>query len=189
MAVVIQADPSVAGLNCFCTVAEADVLMEYRLHNTDWTGATTATKTASLLWSSKLLNTLNWVGVRTSGTQPMSFPRRGLSMYETSDVAHGFDHERVDLDGMGYFTKIEISDTTIPAFLKEATVELAMWLINSDTTAPTGLEGLKRLKVENIELESLPKDRQNWFNDAVRDLVWRYLKNSSKYSAPVTRVG
>lgn len=184
----IQADPAVAGLNCFCTVAEADTLMEYRLHNTDWTGATSATKTSSLLWSSKLLNTLAWGGVRTSGTQPMSFPRRGLSYFETADIG-GFDYERVDVEGLGYYTKVEISDTTIPAFLKEATVELAMFLIASDTSAPTGLEGISRVKVDTIDVEVLAQDRQSWFNDAVRDLVWRFLKNSSKYSAPTRRVG
>jgi len=185
----IQADPSLVGFNCYATVAQADTYHEYRLQNTTWTGATTATKTASLLWASKLLDTLQWRGVRSSGTQAMAFPRRGLSYYETDDFTYGFDYEVVDMEGLGYFTKITISDTTVPAFLVDATAELAMWLIDSDTTAPTGLEGMKRIKVESIEIEILPKDRLEWFNDAVKNLVWRFLKNPSKYSARVNRVG
>lgn len=187
MAVVIQADPAVAGFNSYSTLAAATSYHESRLHNAAWTGATDPTKNSALVWATRQLDSLNWIGVRTSGTQLLAFPRRGLSYYESSDIG-GFDYERIDVEGMGYLTKIEISDTTVPTFLQQACSELAFWLISSDTTAPTGLEGIKHVKVDSIEVEALPQDRQSWFNDAVRDLVWRFLKNSSKYSAPTRRV-
>lgn len=189
MPVAIQADPSLPGFNSYSTVADFDSFHSTRLHNSAATSASTATKTSAILWASRQLDSLKWRGVRYSGTQTMAFPRRGLSYYETSDIG-GFDYESVDLSspGMGYFTKVEISDTTVPTFLRDACNELAFWLIDSDTTAPTGLEGMKRIKVDVIEIESQPNDREGWFTDTIRSMVWRFLKQSSKYIAATQRV-
>ena len=184
----IQSDPSLAGFNCYISLADANTYHDERLHNTAWTNSATSDKTKSLIWATRTLDTMKWRGVRTSGTQLLEFPRRGLSYYESSSIG-GFDYERVDVEGLGYFTKIEISETAVPTFLKDATAELAMWLLNSDTTAPTGTEGFKRIKVDTIEVEMNPTDRQSWMNDSIRNLVWRFLASNSKYSGSTMRVG
>ncbi len=186
----LDASPTSPTFNCYSTLAEAVDYHSKRLQNTTFTAASTATQASALMWATIQLDTLRWRGVRSDGAQPLEFPRRGLSYYESSDVG-GFDFENVDVfdPAVGYFTKVTITDTAVPQFLKNACAELALWLVDSDTTAPTGLEGIKRIKVDVIEVENLPSDRPIWFNDAVRNLCWRFLKNSSKYSAPVRRVG
>jgi len=188
MALTLDADPTSATFNCYSTLAEATNYHSARLHNDAWNNAGSSDKNKALMWATRVLDTLRWRGVRTSGTQNLQFPRRGLSYYE-SDAIGGFDYEIVDVSvNPGYFTKVEISDSTVPQFLKDATAELAMWLIDSDTTAPTGTEGFTEIKVDVIDLKIKAADRQDWFNDSVRSLVWRFLYNQSKYSGSTMRV-
>lgn len=185
MAVTFQPDPSLAGFNSFVSVSEADDYFIKRLHDSGWNVALKHTKEASLMWATLQLNNLVWKGARTSGTQPLAFPRVGLSYSETSEM---IPSEIYDI-GLGFYTLVTVSSTTVPQEIRNATAELALWLIASDTTAPTGLEGFKSLKVESIQIEVLAKDRANWMNESVYNLCKRFLLNSNKYSAQVVRVG
>lgn len=184
MALVLQPDPSIAGYNSFASLAEANTYFEKRLHVSAWTAATTATKEAALAWATIQLNELSWRGVRTSGTQLLSFPRSGLSYTESMD---GQSSEMYDTYG-GY-TVITVPSNVPPTEIKNATAELAFWLIQSDKTAESDLAGFKRLKVDTIDIEPLARDRPDWFVDPVRNLCKRFLLNSSKYNAPTLRVG
>lgn len=186
MAVTFQPDPSLAGFNSFVSVADADDYFAKRLHDTAWTTATTGNKESALMWATLQLNTLTWRGARTSGTQLLSFPRVGLSYSESADY-RGMS-EIYDV-GMGGYTVIQVPSTTVPTEIKNATAELGLWLMSSDTTAPTGLEGFKSLKVDTIAIEVLAKDRPSWFSDAVYNLCKIFLLNSSKYLHPTLRVG
>lgn len=184
----LDADPTSATFNCYATLAQGIDYHSKRLHNTAWTNAGSTDKQKALMWATRQLDTLKWRGVRTSGTQNLEFPRRGLSYYESAPVG-GYDYEVVDISGIGYFVKIEISDTTVPAFLRDATCELAMYLLDSDTTAPTGTEGYERIKVDVIDLQIKASDRESWLSKSVRDLIWKFLLNASPYSSPTSRVG
>jgi hypothetical protein len=184
MAVTIQADPSLAGYNCFCTLAEATDYHASRLHNESWTNASSTDKSMALVWASRNLSILEWKGARTSGTQLLAFPRVGLSYSEdgtalSSEVYDG---------GLGYYTIITVPSTIPPTEIKNAAAEMALWLIASDKTAESDLAGFKLLKVDSITIEPLAKDRPDWFVEPVRNLCKKFLKNSNKYNAPVVRV-
>lgn len=190
MPLVLQPDPSVAGFNAYCSLAEANAYHEARLHNTAWTSAVDATKNAAIVWATNTLDTLTWRGVRYSGDQLHEFPRKGLSWYETDDGSYNGGSETSDLSiGFGFYTKVTIPESTVPTQIKNATAELAFWLIDSDTTAPTGTEGFNRIKVDVIDIHVNSLDRQDWLNPPVRSLVHRFLKQSNRYTAPVVRVG
>lgn len=187
MAVVLDADVNSGTFNCYATLAEANDYHSTRLHNDAWLNAGSSDKNKALMWATRQLDTMRWRGVRTIGTQNLEFPRKGLSYYESD--TYGIGAENYDVAGIGFFTKVEIDDATIPQFLKDATCELAMYLLDSDTTAPSGTEGFKRIKVDAIDIEINPGDRETWFTSSVRNLVWRFLASSNKYTAPVVRVG
>lgn len=188
MAITLDANPASATFNCYATLVQGNDYHSTRLHNDAWVNSGANDKSKALMWATRQLDTLKWRGVRTSGTQNLGFPRRGLSYYESSPVG-GFDYEIVDVAGIGYLTKIEISDTTVPNFLRDATCELAMYLLDSDTSAPSGTEGFNRIKVDVIDIEIKASDRESWFTKSVRDLVWRFLLLPSAHSAITQRVG
>jgi hypothetical protein len=175
MAVVFNSTVGTVGFNAYCTVAEATDYATTK-NNTAFALLTTPVKEASIIWATRQLNTLQWVGSLTVATQPNEWPRTGV-------WRDGGTH---DVD---YYSATQFDPTTIPQFLKDATADLALQLSAGDTTAPTGTEGFSRIKVSEIELVMNAKDRLAWFTDSTRNLCWRYLLNSSKYNTPVVRVG
>lgn len=189
MAITLDADPTSSTFNCYATVLQGDDFFSTRLHASAWTSATTGDKEKALMWATRQMDSLTWKGVRYSGTQNLEFPRRGLSYYESSSVG-GNALESVDLSvGFGFYTKIEITETEVPNFLRDATCELALWLLTEDTTAPSGTENFSRIKVDTIDIQMKPRESRRWLNQAVRDLVWRFLLNQSPYNAATRRVG
>ena len=188
MALTLDANPNSGTLNSYSTLAEALDYHSARLHNDAWLNSGSSDKNKALMWATRQLDTMAWRGVRTVGTQLLAFPRKGLSYYET-DSGAGSGVESYDIAGTGFFTKIEIDDTTVPQFLKDATAELAMYLLEGDTTPPSGTEGFSRIKVDSIDITINALDRESWFSSSIRGLVWRFLQNSSKFTAPVVRVG
>ena len=189
MALTIDADPTSQTFNCYCTLGEANIYHQHKLHNSVWSTADDNDKIAALLWATRQMDTLTWKGVRTSGTQPHQFPRKGLSYWEYDDEeAHDYEVQDTSINSTS--TYIEIASDTVPQDVKNATAELAFVLMGSDVTAPTGTEGFKRLKVDTIELEMNPKDRLSWLQDTVKNLCWRFLKNGSTFlNIPTQRVG
>lgn len=180
MALVLNAVAGTAGYNSFATVAQCTDYATMKL-NTAWAALTTAQKEASLIWATKLLNSLTWRGQKTDPLQPNEFPRAFLwRSGNTTDIA-GNDSS---LYGDYLF-----DSTTAPQFIIDACCDLAIQISASDTTAPTGLEGLKSVKVDTIEVVADQISAPSWFNDSVRLLVWRWLVNQSKYNIRVTRVG
>lgn len=174
----LVSDPSLAGFNAFCSVAEADAYHATRLHNSTWTGAITATKEAAIIWATRNFDSLEWKGFRTVINQAHEFPRNMLFI-DGGEYGYGSD---------ALYNTFMFDSTTIPQFLKEATAEAAMWLIANDTTKNTGTEGIKRIKVDVIELEVDKTTKPSWMDDSVRNMIWRYMKNSNPYMANVVRV-
>jgi len=175
----IQADPSIAGFNCYATLAEANSYHSARLHNSAWTGADVATKEAALLWATRNFEILEWKGWLTAADQVLQWPRSGV-------FKNG--NEALDASTAALYYNIVFDPNTIPQFLKDATAEAAMWLISNDQTAPVGTEGMKRVKIDTIEMEVDKHDRLKWMNDAVRNIVWRYLRQNNPFVARVQRV-
>jgi len=122
----------VYGANSYATEADADLYFEKRLHTTTWDDAGDA-KEIALMWATRLLDEhVNWFGYITYDSQPLRWPRTGLTDMEERDI---------DADG-------------IPAFLIEATAELALYLIGEDTTLETNrdLIGLKKVTIDTLSI-------------------------------------
>lgn len=175
----LVSDPSLAGFNAYCSVAEADAYHATRLHNTTWTGATNGTKEAAIIWASRNFEILSWKGWMTNPAQNLQWPRAGV-------FRNG--NEVIDPSDSALYSNIIFDSTVVPTIIKEATAEAAMWLIASDVTANTGTEGFSSIKADTIELQIDKQDRPKWINESVKNMVWRYVKNSNPYQAPVVRM-
>lgn len=178
MPTAIDSTPTSVTLNSFASVAEADAYFDKRLHDSVWTAATTATKEAALMWSSNQLNTLAWRGVRTSGTQPMAWPRTGMSYTE-------YDNENE-----ANYTVVTIAVDAIPQVLKDATAELALSLMTSDSTIPSSAmpAGITDLKVDTIALKFSKTKKYGFMSDNLKNMLAALLTASAAYNAPVVRV-
>lgn len=180
MALVLNAVAGSAGYNSFATVAQCADYATMKL-NTTWALLTTAQKEATLIWATTLLNSLTWQGSKTDPLQPNEFPRAYLWRSGNSQSIQWNDSQ-LQSDYL-------FDSTTAPQFIIDSCCNLAIQLGASDTTAPTGLEGYKELSVESIKIVANAPDRLSWFDSSTRNICWRWLANSSKYNAPVTRVG
>lgn len=184
----LVSDPASANFNCYISLVDAISYHETRLHNDAWVNADDDDKEAALIWATRQMDTLVWKGVRTSGTQNLAFPRKGLSYWEYADESG--DYQIQDVSTLGLSTYVEVPSDAVPTEVQNATAELAFTLISGDTTAATGTEGFKRIKVDSIELEMDAKDRMKWLQDSTKNLCWKFLKSSgSSLNAPTMRVG
>lgn len=178
MAFVFQPDPTLPLPNSFCTVADADDYQSTKL-NTTWAGLSDANKEKLLAWATRQLNTMNYIGVKTNPTQYLQWPR------SYCPVDGGYTGSITD-DAYGTYY---LDPDAWPQFLKEANAELAGILMAGDVTADSGLGEFSRLKVDVVELEMKDMPRTSWLKSSVRNLIYRFLVNSSPYNAPTQRVG
>ena len=116
----------------YMSVAEAD---DYIVQNTsifdDWDLLDTDVREKVLSWSSRYLDQhARWNGTKTVETSGLRWPRTGVC----------------DIDG------IAIDANTIPEQLKEATAELASYLMTEDISRVRDQDGIERLRVDVIEL-------------------------------------
>lgn len=167
MALVLDATVGGANSNSYTTEAEGDTYHEGRLFATAWTGATTPIKEAGLVWATRILDAhFDWTGSKFSLEQALRWPRFGA----------------LDRDG-------ELFDSNeLPPELRDAVSELARLLIIGDRSIETGTEGLKRLKVDVIELEFDKFDRIETISDEVYQMISHLgrLKNLSASGGQVS---
>jgi len=150
MALTLDATVGGTSSNSYTTAAEGDSYHEARLFSTGWTGASTATKEAALVWASRMLDySFDWTGSKYTIEQALRWPR----------------YSALDRDGQLF------DSNEIPAELKDAVSELARLLIAGDRGAESGTEGLKRLKVDVIELEFDKLDRVNAIPDEIYQMI------------------
>lgn len=148
----LDATPGGASSNSYATVAEADAYHVNHLYATAWTGATTSNKEAALIWATRLLDEqVDWQGSASNLTQALRWPRYGVYNY---DVVF-FDH------------------TTIPTWLKNATAELARWLLSEDRTAER-IIGLRSVKADVVAVDFDKYDLKPILPPPVRSLIERY---------------
>lgn len=129
-------DSTVGGpnANSYASVADADAYIALRLNAAEWTAADTATKQAALVTATSMLNEMfAWRGEPATTTQALHWPAT----------------DAIDCAGN------DISSTTIPAAVKNATYEQALYLLKFDATqTPTAImQGLKSASVGSISSE------------------------------------
>ena len=158
-------DPTVGGAdaNSYVDVTEASAFFATRLNSEAWTEAGEAsppTQEAALITATRRLDQEPWIWKRASTTQALRFPCTGQR----------------DTDGT------LVSTDEIPTWLKNATMELALAMLTEDLLVDTGLEGMRRVKIDVIELEPV-------VGDAAGDLpanVRRYFPSSALGGSSVT---
>lgn len=154
----------VVGTDSYVTVAEADTYHLASIHGANWTAAVTLTKEQALLTATRMLERQEWVGAKTSPSQALDWPRTGV----------------VDPEG------VAVSSATVPAFIKNAQMELALALINDpsvQTSVDTSLN-TRRLKAGSAEIEYFRPTSGSRFPTIVAELVNFYLSSTASVSTP-----
>ena len=122
-------------------MSAASDIAETRLDVAAWTAATSDTRTRALISATSALDTLSYIGSRTTTTQALCWPRK-----------------------YAYTSERDYTDTEIPSELADATYDLASALITTptlltQTTASSSLipnsanSDLKRVKLDVMEIE------------------------------------
>lgn len=164
---VVEDGTGLSTSNAYCTVDEADLYHEMRLHNAVWTEASDDDKEIAIMWATKLLdNNITWDGLKYTEDQALDWPRDGV------------------LDRGGY----EIDVDEIPQFLKDATAEFAFWLIAADLTADDASKGYRRIKAGSLELEVNRWDRKGIVPRAVWSIIRFCAVKSAAKSKTTVRV-
>lgn len=154
MALAIVATAGATNANSYVTLAETETYMEGRLAVTNWDAATDDNKNRALRMATDVLDTYEWKGTVTSGTQRLQWPRFGTT----------------DRDGWEYDSSI------IPRPVKEATFELALALTDGTyAVAPDDLEKYERVKLDVLEVEPRSDYQAGQLPDVVRSLVSHLL--------------
>ena len=139
MAVLVVEDGTgLATANSYLTAVEALAILDVKPTQLAAFSALSAQDQDNyLIWASGWLDDyMDWKGDKTVATSGLRWPRCGV----------------YDCDG------ILIDENTIPDQLKQATAELAVWLINNAAAGSGGEssnlpEGIKRVKADVVEVE------------------------------------
>lgn len=149
MALVFDTTVGGTAANSYTTIQEAEDYNDARLFST-WDAVALADRQAALVWATRILDySFDWAGAKYTIEQALRWPRYSV----------------LDRDGQLF------DSTEIPAELKDAVSELARLLASTDRAADSGTEGLKKLKVDVIELEFDKNDRLPTVPDEVYQMV------------------
>jgi hypothetical protein len=123
--------------NSYADVAEGDAFHEAHLYATDWTGASAATKTAALVFATRLIDAYyQFRGFKAHDTQALQWPRE---FARDDDALRGAIFPSIPVTD-GYFP-----DDAVPKLLRDATIETARELIKANRTDDPDGEGLAML--------------------------------------------
>src|SRR5690348_15449444 len=163
-------DATVGGTNSnsYVTQAAADSYFADRLFSDAWDAATSGEQDSALIMAAKRIDQENFIGVRTSSTQALKWPRA-----------------YVPIPGENYVYGVRYFDSnTIPQQVKDAQCEYALLMIASDVLAQDDLANFKSVRVGPISVD---------FNQPVNsgvlpDQVVRLLKGLRANSSGVSMV-
>lgn len=131
-AFTVEDGTGVAGANSYLTVAEADDILAIEPEWAEWSALAEADKELDLARATRYLDdNYQWFGKKTERDQFLMWPRRHMK----------------DTEGFC------IADTVIPLELKRAAARLAVWLRTNNGNDMMNVEGLKRFRSDDIEIE------------------------------------
>ena len=164
LTLIVETGTGLSNANSYATVAEGDAYHEAHLYASAWTGAVLSTKTAALVWATRLLDEqVQWYGYRATVAQALSWPRGGVPEKEANaDAAYAALY--------GYV----IASTVIPTWLKYAVCEYARQLIEVNRTTDVDTVGYSQITVGPISLTIDKADKKNIVPDSVMSLVSPY---------------
>jgi hypothetical protein len=126
-----------ANANSYADVADGDAFHEAHLYAADWTGASTGTKTAALVFATRLIDAhYQFRGFKAHSAQALQWPR---------DFARDDDALSAPVFG-GLIARAEyFASDVVPKVLRDATIETARELIKDDRSSDPDGEGLASL--------------------------------------------
>ena len=124
--------------NSYADVAEGDAFHEAHLYATDWTGASSGTKTAALVFATRLIDAYyQFRGFKAHDIQALQWPRE-FARDDDALSTQVFPSVQAD----EYF-----ADNIVPKLLRDATIETARELIKANRTDDPDGEGLATLAI------------------------------------------
>ena len=124
------ATPGAIDANTYCTLSESNTYHDAHVYGSTWLDGDDDAKKQALVWATRLLDEqVDWSGVKNSVTQALRWPRSYVT----------------DRDGF------VIDSATIPTWLKNATAELARYLIQEDRTVERSF-GLESVTADTVEV-------------------------------------
>lgn len=157
---VLDATVGTATANSYATVAEADTYFAERTNVNSWDGATTQ-KAVSLIMATRRIDQESFKGTRTNPSTDV----------DTTDPKQALKWPRTDVeteDGLLY------DPAAIPRIVKYATFEMALRILNDNTTdtfADTGLEQFEEVTVGSLTVKPRPTFRAGTLPEVVRRLL------------------
>jgi hypothetical protein len=152
----------VKGVNSYADMTEANTYFENKLDVAAWTDAPETQKNQALCTATSLLDEFEWIGIATSATQSLAFPRKDAEYFDPKI-------------GM----PVVLLSTTIPLRIVTATFELAYHLLNNDGLLDDAGH-VKNLSVGEIALNVIVPPSK--FPKRVRVSLAPLLRNSGKNS-------
>lgn len=153
--------PGHADANSYSSVEDADTYFDERVQASVWTGESEEdVKERALIMATRRLDVFTYRGIKNSSDQALKWPRDGV----------------YDEDGEPYPTN------EVPEFLKQATYELALDILNrnadsEDPLADDGLDRFNRAKVGPMEVEINHSASATPVPDYVLDLI-RHVRSA-----------
>jgi hypothetical protein len=162
-AIVTFADELVSGVansyNSFCSLDEADLYHARRLGNNAFVTADIDTRTSALYWATDILNRQVWIGTPEDSTQKLAWPRKYVPTRNTINLASTGSSRRRNRErdeNLTLFTQY-LDSLLIPEFIKDATAELALYLIEREASGATTVsqydDQLSSLTLGGLSLE------------------------------------
>jgi len=170
--------PGALDANSYCTAAEGDAYHATHLYASVWLAATVPNKEAALIWATRLLDEqVDWKGDPSTFSQALKWPRWGVYKDGSSG---GYSY--------GWFMAY-LSPDTIPQFLKNATAELARYLLTEDRTVERSF-GITSVKADTMQVDFDKRDVKPILPPSVKSIVDRYgsLRGPGSITAKLERV-
>ena len=146
----VEDGTGLSNATAYVSVADADDILITNIHNDAWFALSETDKEKLLSWASKHLDRkVKWEGTKAVKTSALRWPRNNV----------------VDIDG------VEVEEDEIPQQLKEATAEMARFLVAKDRTVEQSRDGLKELIVDSVELVFDEKYRLPSVPSYINDLI------------------
>ncbi len=137
---IVETGDGLTNSNSYATEAEGNNYFASRLNSDGWDNASSQNREVALVMATRILDDwIAWKGIKANETQALRWPR--YSVY--------------DQDGF------LIENTVIPQWLKEATFEEAIYLLDADRTSEPDTKGFKELSVGSLKLVIDKMDRDS----------------------------
>lgn len=136
MSVTLVATAGATDANSYLSDTDADALINNRLQVANWAAADADDQARALIMATNRIDQLTFQGWKSNTGQALKWPRIWT-----------FDEDGYELD-----------TASIPVVIQNATIEVALWLLNqnaasADPLQPTGLEAFKSATVGPISVE------------------------------------